>query len=159
MPSADRKKPITSHAMTLLEMVLALSVLAILMAVAQVSFRTTMINHDLRCAAQVLVDDLHLVREQAISDQQTRTWNLNTANGNYSVFHVPDLRGRRKISGNIIEEYDLDNIGSTSGTLTLSISFDHRGMSDFAGHIILIKGKRNAVVTIDNLGMVSWSRQ
>lgn len=139
---------------SMVELLMALSVIAVLASVATLSFRSSVAQAELQQAADRLIADLRLVRNQALTDQQSYTVLINTTTLNYQVTGVKGIQGPQDISVNLAAApyrltsiiLDFDEVGN--------LTFDARGTPSPKGTITLYRGSKQITITINGSGQI-----
>jgi type II secretory pathway pseudopilin PulG len=151
----NRKKcNISCGGISMVELVMALSIIAVLASTATLSFRGSIAQAELQQAADRLIADLRLVRDQAKSDQQSYSLKINTVTLRYQAVGVMRLKSPQDISENLAAPpYRL-----TSITLLLdgndTITFDARGNASPVGEVILRRGSKQKTIKIHASGQI-----
>jgi len=151
-----KQRPIMKHnkAFSLTELLIVLAVIAILASVATLRFGYALDNAQITSAADRLIADLQLVRDQAIRNQQSYTLTIDTASCSYQAPGVRSLANRPDIIANLaLQPYRVSAIAGSAGD-DLAVTFDHRGQVDQPGVIILQSGSRRATIVINQDGSI-----
>jgi len=142
-----------SGGLTLVEVVLALVILGILMAVAMVAFRNGVQGALLQRAADRLVADLHLVHSQALRDRADREIIFDVASRSYSSTTVRDPDTGQLLSVSLAG-FRISSMSVTGLTADHTVTFDALGDATPAVTIVLHSGSRAVTVTVSEEGAI-----
>lgn len=139
-----------SPAFSLVELVLVMTVIATLSAVAVPRFAAFLCNQRLEAAARRITVDLAYGQERARHASTTCRVQFNAPLDLYTMDTVtnPDHPGEAYIIELAKEPYQVDVISADFGG-DAEIAFDAYGKSDSGGTIVLRCGARTLTVTID----------
>ncbi|MBN2377541.1 MAG: GspH/FimT family pseudopilin [Sedimentisphaerales bacterium] len=141
------------RAFTIIEMVIVLAIISILASVAAVSFSNSSKNVQLQCAADRLIADLNLVRDQARRQQQDYELIFNVGARSYSAIGVPSHTGTEDIAVSL--QAAPYYITSLSVPFTDNkIIFDAQGNPTESGSVTLSNGSRIINIAIDDRGNI-----
>ena len=141
------------RAFTIIEMVIVLVIISLLASVAAVSFSNSTKNVQLQCAADRLIADLNLVRDQARRQQQYYELIFNTGALTYSAVGVSSHTGAEDISVSL--QAAPYYITSVSVPFTDNkIEFDAQGNPLESGPVTLSNGSRTINIAIDDRGCI-----
>jgi len=143
---------------SLVELLMALSIIAVLASAAALSFRSSIAQAELQQAADRFSADLRWVREQAVNEQQTYSVMIDTSNRSYQAVGVKNLVNDRDISVNLAAPpYRLSSlVAFPEGTNV--VTFDARGYASPAGDIILRRGAKQITIKIHEIGQIEQTK-
>jgi prepilin-type N-terminal cleavage/methylation domain-containing protein len=150
-------RPHADHAFSLVEMVIAISIVAILASVSVFSFSNIFNSTQLDNTAKRLVADLKLTRQQAIQDQNTSSFMISPSSRHYQAPGVKNLVG----TDSIYLDLEDDLYKSTTISLSLNeegnntIQFDPAGQVANFGTILLTNGDQEKTITITAEGEIN----
>ena len=138
----------TGLAMSLVEVLIGVSIVAIMAAVATVNITGAITSARLQHAADRLRSDLNLVRNHAMTQQQSYSVQFDTATRSYTAPGVRSLKDQQDIS------VCLGNPQYSVTAITLSgsnpITFDRHGLLVDSTEVTLQSGSRETTVLVSN---------
>lgn len=145
-----------SRAFSLVELVLVVSIVAILASISIVSFSNVFSGAQLDNAAKRLVADLKLTKQQAIQNRTTYAFEINPTGQYYQATGVKDLAGNSSI------HFDMNQHSNQAINIELNlknnsdnvIHFDARGRASNPGNIILSNDDRQKIITVSTEGQI-----
>ncbi|MCP4708426.1 MAG: hypothetical protein GY869_07370 [Planctomycetes bacterium] len=142
--------------MSLVELILAVCIIGIFAAVATIPFSRASTDAQLTNAADRLVNDLILVRDQARREQKPFSLVFNQINLSYKATGVLDINNADEISVNLIDDdrYKLTSIDTNIDDSSKTITFNKAGYPTVEGEITLTKGAREIIVKILSNGKI-----
>ena len=146
--------------MSLIELILVVCIIGIFAAVATIPFSRATTEIQLVNAADRLVNDLTMVRDQARREQKPYSLIFHSVNLSYHATGVIDLNGAEEISVNLItdDRYRLSSIDFALDDSSKTITFNKLGFPTVEGEIILIKGSREITIKIYSNGKIVPSK-
>lgn len=138
------------RAVTLIELVMVLTIMACVAGVAYPRFNNAMRRHRLDAAARQVTEDLRLVRSQAIRDKADRSVTFSLAGRSYTL----DQQKGNRLAG---EAYQVTIRGSDANGVRLKtasfggatqLTFNKLGIPTAGGDIVLTDGVEEAVLTV-----------
>ena len=139
----------------MVELLLVLTVIAMFAGVASIRFANSFDYPKLQHAADQMICDLQLVRDQARVDHQSYTFFINTDDRSYQALGVESLNHQQDISVNLADEpFGLSNIICESGSDHL-LMFDPDGTIDEPASIILKRGDKQITIEITTQGRIT----
>ena len=140
-----------NSAFTIIEMVIVLVIISLLASMAAVSFSNSTKNVQLQCAADRLIADLNLVRDQARRQQQDYELIFNVGTQSYSAEEVPSHTGEEDISVNLKKApYYITTV--TVPFAENKIIFNAQGNPQETGSVTLSNGSLAVNIAIDGRG-------
>jgi len=130
---------------TLVELIIAVAILAILIMIAIPSFQRLAINGNLKTAARDLMADFNALREMAMAQNQQYDLTFNVGNNTYTVSPVSGLPNGGKSPASIASDIHMTN--AAPGLL----SFYTRGTFSQAGNVVLINSRGSTATITYNL--------
>ena len=154
------KLKINNTAMSLVELVLVVCIIGIFAAVATIPFSRATTETQLINAADRLVTDLTMVRDQARREQTPHALVFNPINFGFHATDVSDINGAAEIDVNLItdDRYQLSSINLNLDDSSKTITFNKLGYPNVEGVITLVKGSREITITIYNNGKIERSK-
>lgn len=137
--------------LTMVEMVISLAIISIMASVAVWAFRNVIDQSRLQEAADRMVADLRLVREQARREQRDYTVQLQPGGRSYDAEGVVRPGEVSDISVCLADSpyrISVMNFQRTDAEAGSDITFDARGRSDAAGYIVLGEGGKQVRIRI-----------
>ncbi len=143
-----------TQGVTLVELIIALTIIGIMAAVATLSFNSSHQQAKLQQAADRLTADLRLVANQARQDQQAYELVVDTANCSYQAIGVKSLTGKSDINVDLgAPPYGISSLTMNFGGET-KVNFDNKGDVSPSGTIVLTLGDKQMVININDMGNV-----
>jgi prepilin-type N-terminal cleavage/methylation domain-containing protein len=139
-PRRQSKAP----AFTVLELIITLSLLAILALIAIPNFQRISANGNLRTAARDLVADFNSIRERAMAENTQFALTFDKDNNIYAVAPASGLPNGGKSPASIAGDIYINNVAFGSGK---TATFYTRGTLSQAGNVVL-KNRRGSTATI-----------
>ncbi|MCF7959069.1 MAG: prepilin-type N-terminal cleavage/methylation domain-containing protein [Phycisphaerae bacterium] len=133
---------------TYIELIVVISIIGILSAIATLSFTSIFTSTRLQYAADRLMSDLYLVRDQARREQTACTLNFDVEHLVYTASDVKDPSGVKPI------EVHLDDVDFQITQLVFNrpgptdVSFDAQGRANIRSIISLYSGDRYVSVQV-----------
>ncbi|KPK78248.1 MAG: hypothetical protein AMJ79_00110 [Phycisphaerae bacterium SM23_30] len=146
--------PFNRPGMSLAELIIVLCITALLASIATLTFSGMTGRAQLQSAADRLISDLRLVRDQAQSDKKTYTLQIKPGLLSYEAPGVFDINNERDISVNLGDSYYRINAMIIQLDNGSSISFDKRGKPSSVGNIILRRGLDKITIVINKVGRI-----
>ena len=142
--------------MSLVELILVMCIIGIFAAVAAIPFSRATTETQLINAADRLVTDLTLVRDQARCEQKPYSLVFNPTNLSYRATGVTDTNNAGEIFVNLIadDRYQLSSIDLNLNDQTKIITFNKFGCPTVEGEITLVKGSREITIKIYSNGKI-----
>jgi len=151
---SEVEKSIGQAGFTLIELIMVISIMAIIASTAALSFRSSLCLSQLQGAADRLISDLYLVRNQALKDQQDRTLQIDIINNTYSALQVPESFSPGDISVCLSEPpYQVEGIACRIQGKN-QVTFDANGRASPSGYIDLSAGRHKITIKIGDGGHV-----
>ena len=146
--------------MSLVELVLVVCIIGVFAAVAAIPFSRATTETQLINAADRLVTDLIMVRDQARRVQKPYSLIFHTVNLSYHATGVIDLNGAEEISVNLItdDRYRLSSIDFALDDSSKTITFNKLGFPTVEGEITLVKGSREITIKIYSNGKIKQTK-
>ena len=152
--SLVKKSGNDSAGFTLIELVIVLAIIAIMASVATLTFNQATAKVQLQTAADRLITDLRLVRDQARRDQKPYTLQIHPASRTYQAIGVRDTDNTQDISVNLADfQFQVSTLLSQLNNGN-SITFDDKGKPSSAGNILLSRGTSEITITISKAGKI-----
>jgi type II secretion system protein H len=143
-----------AEGVTLFELIIVLTIIGIMAAVATQVFNNSHQQAKLQQAADRLTADLRLVANQARQDQQTYELVVNTVACSYQATGVKSLTGKDDITVDLGEPpYEISSITMNFGGDT-KVSFDNKGYVATSGNIVLTMRNKQMVIDVNEVGKV-----
>jgi type IV fimbrial biogenesis protein FimT len=130
---------------TIVELIIAMVVLAILIMIAIPNFHRLTINGNLRTAARDLMADFNALREMAMAQNQQYDLTFNVGNNTYTVNPASGLPNGGKSPASIASDIHI-----TSAPLGL-LSFYTRGTLSQNGSVVLTNSRGSTATITCNL--------
>lgn len=127
---------------TIVELIIAMVVLAILIMIAIPNFHRLAINGNLKTAARDLIADFNALRQKAMAENQQYDLTFNQGNNTYTVSPVSGLPNGGKSPASIASDIHITN--APPGIL----SFYTRGTLSQPGGNIVLTNSRGSTATI-----------
>lgn len=140
-----------SLAFSLVEVIIALVILAILASAVLIPLRNSMEAASLRSAADRVMADLHLVRTAARREQTPRTIVFTPVSCTYAAPEVTDPETRQPLSV-ALHNYHIDRVTLTGCNVDFEIAFDAQGFTAAAVTIVLKTGGRTHTIQVHTTG-------
>ena len=137
-PKRDSK----ARGFTIVELIIAIVILAILIMIAIPSFQRLAINGNLKTAARDLIADFNALREKAMAENQQYDLTFNVGGNTYTVSPASGLPNGVKSPASVASDIHLD-----PATSLATVSFYTRGTLSQAGSVVL-RNSRNSTATI-----------
>ena len=152
---ADKNgNPIGRHGISLTELVIVVSIIGILASIVAVRFNSSTEYAQLQHAANTLLTDLRLVRDQARTDQQSYTFLVDPVSCSYQAPGVSALKGPTDITVDLRQApYRISVVTCNLGGDNF-IQFNAEGMPDQTGSIVLRRGSKQALIEITKRGSI-----
>lgn len=140
----------TTRGLSLVELLIAVTIIAILAAIATMNFSSTVGSAQLQHATDRLISDLNLVRVQALKDKATYRLEIDTATVSYQATGVQDLHRPADINVELDEApYQISAMTCNFGGDQF-VEFDAMGKSDKMGTITLKQDRRQTTIQIQD---------
>ncbi len=139
-----------SRALSLVELLIAMTIIAVIASVATLKFSSTVGPAELQHAAERLMGDLKQVRAQAMKEKTSYRLEIDTATVSYQAIGVNDLHRRSDI------KVELNRPPYRISTLTCSfggdqyVEFNARGTPHKTGTITLTQDTRQTTIQIQS---------
>lgn len=146
------KRPVwIPRGFTLLELVISISVLALVAVVAVIRFSGYLQHYRADAAAQQIQTDLAYARQLAISRSRSQTVRFLPASGSYSLVDVSDLDrpGQPYLIRLGEEPYQCVLVSASLGN-DADLIIDRYGTPDSGGTIVVRAGKVSRTVTVNS---------
>jgi len=146
--------------MSLVELILVVCIIGIFAAVATIPFSRATTETQLINAADRLVTDLIIVRNQARREQKPYSLVFNPANLSYHATGVIDTANANDIFVNLIADnrYTLSDIKFDLDDSSKTITFNKFGYPLVEGEITLVKGSWEITINIYSNGKIVPSK-
>jgi len=146
--------------LSLVELVLVVCIIGIFAAVATIPFSRATTEAQLINAADRLVTDLTMVRDQALREQKPYSLIFHPVNLSYRATGVTDTNNANDIFVNLItdDRYQLASIEFDLDDSSKTITFNKLGFPTTEGDITLIKGSREITIKIKENGKIEPSK-
>ena len=151
---SNQRKILLTHGFSMVEIVIVLSIIAIMAGAATLSFSGSIDYAKLQQASAQVSADLKLVRDQAKRDQQSYSMIFDRTNLCYYAPGVTNLDGPEDISVDLSKTpYQLSSIECIDSE-EKTVTFDVRGRCVSAGYIELHRGSKKVVIEINEDGNI-----
>ena len=138
----------------MMELVLVLSIIGILASVTVVSVHSSIQSSQLQYAADTLITDLRIARDQARAEQQSYTLTFDIANRSYQAPGVTRLTDSEEIAIDLQSRvYQLTSITCNLGGDNF-VTFDEQGVTARKGTIILSRDSKQITIEIYKNGRI-----
>jgi len=127
---------------TILELIIAMAILAIVIMIAIPNYNRITVNENLKTAASDMVADFYSLREKAMAGDQQFDLTFNVGNNLYTVNPASGLPNGWKSPASIASDIYLDPATSLG-----TVSFYPRGTLSQNGSVVL-RNSRNSTATI-----------
>ena len=138
------KRNSKARGFTIVELIIAMVVLAILIMIAIPSFQRLAINGNLKTAARDLIADFNALRQKAMAENQQYDLTFN-ANNTYTVSPASGLPNGVKSPASIASDIQITNAAPGS------LSFYTRGTLSQAGNVVLSNSRGSTATITYNL--------
>ena len=153
-PNSIKNRNKYAEGVTLFELLVVLTIIAIMAAVATQVFNNSNQQAKLQQAADRLTADLRLVANQARQDQQAYELVVDTASCSYQAAGVKSLTGKDDIKVDLgAPPYEISAITMNFGGET-KVSFDPKGYVTNSGNIVLTMRNKQMVIDVNEVGIV-----
>jgi len=136
------RRTANARGFTIMELIIALVIMAILTMIAIPSFHRITINENLKTAARDLIADFNGLREMAMAQNQQFDLTFNVGTNTYTASPASGLPNGSKSPASIASDISLD-----PATSLQTVSFYTRGTLSQAG-IVVLRNSRNSTATI-----------
>ena len=146
---------------TIIELMMVLSIIAILSALVSVPVRSFIARLEVKSAARHMYGDLYYAKLQAIREMVPHTFITNVDNnGTYYWMVIEDSDGDGQLdpSEKTKKKYYLSNVINFASGIGLNVTFDQQGLADNAYTYSLKSSKienYSVNVTISPIGFIS----
>ena len=154
MSNIKRKTRKNQKGVSLAELIIAVSIIGILASITTLKVTGGFDYAGLQIAADTLITDLRLVRDQARTDQQSFSLMIDPGSCSYQAPGVTSLDGSGDIAVNLQDApYELSSLSSAL-TMGNVVMFDADGSSFNVGLITLRRGSKQVKIEIGDEGKI-----
>jgi prepilin-type N-terminal cleavage/methylation domain-containing protein len=155
-----REGDLPGRGFSLLELMLALSILIIVASIAYPLFQSFVANGNLRSAARDIMADFISLKQKAMAESATYQISFDVGNNTYLIQRIqpppppPPLQPQpyTKSPVNFSKDIKIQNVAFGSGT---SVNFEARGILNPAGNLILVNSRGStAKITCNIAGRI-----
>jgi len=135
---------------TLTEVVVTLSILAVMTAISLPSYISWLPRHRLQTSARQIYDDLNLAKIRAVKDNTVARITFNAGNDNYTVFLDNNLNGLPDDGASTILRNNATLENSVDITAANTCGFNNRGLRTTAQtQVVRLTNPTNIIMRID----------
>jgi len=148
------KSSSSKNAFTFIELLLVLSIIAILVSVSAVALRFIISAGNIQYAADRLIADLSRVRDQARIDQTSYTVTFNTAGKSYTAPLVKNPATLAAMNVSLAAPpYNITSLACSLDSQT-AVTFNAQGFASPSGSITLSQNSKRIRITISDGGCI-----
>lgn len=144
---------------SLIELVIVVTILATLAAIAMPRYGNAIARYHLDAAAKRIVIDLEYARTQAMTRSKAQSITFDVGADSYSIAGIEDLKTRSATYGVALsgEPYRVDLASATFGG-SATATFDIYGIPNAAGTVVVQNGSGKRTITLNvKTGKASFS--
>jgi len=135
---------------TLTEVVVTLSILAVMTAISLPSYISWLPRHKLQTSARQIYDDLNLAKIRAVKDNTVARITFNAGTDNYTVFLDNNLNGLPDDGASTILRNNATLENSVDITAANTCGFNNRGLRTTAQtQVVRLTNPTNIIMRID----------